>query len=95
LRLEEPAADLAVAVAVASSLRDKPIPADLAFVGEVGLTGEVRSVAQLPTRLREAAKLGFRRVIVPKSLHVESGPAGLEVIPVRSVREALDRALAG
>ena len=95
LRIEEPAADLAVAAAVASSLQDKPLPADLAFVGEVGLTGEVRSVAQLPTRLREAAKLGFRRVVVPKSLHTESGPAGLEVLPVRFVREALDRALKG
>ncbi|HET7011650.1 MAG TPA: DNA repair protein RadA [Anaerolineales bacterium] len=94
LRLEEPAADLAVAVAVASSLQDKALPADLAFVGEVGLTGELRSVSQMPTRLREAAKLGFRRVIVPKSLHTDQAPAGIEVIAVRSVREALDRSWA-
>ena len=95
LRIEEPAADLAVAVAVASSLKDRPIPADLAFVGEVGLTGELRSVPQLPVRLREAAKLGFRRIIVPKSLHPDPSPPGIEVLPVRSVREALDRALSG
>jgi DNA repair protein RadA/Sms len=95
LHIEEPAADLAVAVAVASSLQDRPIPADFAFVGEVGLTGELRSVAQMPLRLREASKLGFRRVVVPRSLHEVTPPDGIEVLPVRSVREALDRALGG
>ena len=93
LHIDEPAADLAVAVAVASSLRDRTVPADLALVGEVGLSGELRSVAQLGIRLREASKLGFRRVIVPRSVRIEPAPPGLEVIPVRSVQEALNRAL--
>jgi len=93
LHIDEPAADLAVAVAVASSLKDRPVPADMAFVGEVGLSGELRSVAQLSVRLREASKLGFRRVVVPRSLHLEAAPPGLEVLAARSVQEALARAL--
>lgn len=93
LHIDEPAADLAVAVAVASSLKDRPVPADLAFVGEVGLSGELRSVAQLSVRLREASKLGFRRVVVPRSVHPEAAPPGLEVLAARSVQEALAWAL--
>ena len=93
LHIDEPAADLAVAVAVASSLKDRPVPADMAFVGEVGLSGELRSVAQLSVRLREASKLGFRRVVVPRSLRSEVAPSGLEVLAARSVQEALARAL--
>ena len=93
LRIDEPAADLAVAVAVASSLRDRPVPADLALVGEVGLSGELRSVPQLGLRLREAAKLGFRRVIVPMSVRGDVAQPGIELLAVRSVREALNRAL--
>jgi DNA repair protein RadA/Sms len=93
LRIDEPAADLAVAVAVASSLRDRPVPADLALVGEVGLSGELRSVSQLGLRLREAAKLGFRRVIVPMSVRGDVAQPGIELLAVRSVREALNHAL--
>ncbi len=95
LRIGEPAADLAVAAAIASSVRDAPLPADAALIGEIGLSGELRAVSQLPARLREAAKLGFRRVIVPRSVRPEGEPpAGLEVRPARSVREALDFVLA-
>ena len=65
LQIEEPAADLAVAVALASGLRDRPLPADLALVGEVGLSGEVRSVGQLEARLNEASRLGFEHVHHP------------------------------
>ena len=65
LQVDEPAADLAVAVAIASSARNRPVAADLALVGEVGLSGELRSVGQLPRRLNEAAKLGFTRVLDP------------------------------
>jgi DNA repair protein RadA/Sms len=90
LQIGEPAADLAVAAAVASSVRDQAIPADLALIGEVGLSGELRAVAQMPARLHEAAKLGFRRVIVPRSPRPEEGwPEGLEVLPARGLREAL------
>ncbi len=94
LTIDEPAADLAVAIAIASSARNIPVPADLAIVGEIGLSGELRAVSQLSTRLNEAAKLGFRRVIVPRSRRGEEKPAGkIEVIPVRSLYEALRIAL--
>ncbi len=94
LTIDEPAADLAVAIAIASSARNIPVPADLAIVGEIGLSGELRAVSQLSTRLNEAAKLGFRRVIVPRSRRGDEKPAGkIEVIPVRSLYEALRIAL--
>jgi DNA repair protein RadA/Sms len=90
LRVNEPAADLAVAVAVASSMRDRAVPADLAFVGELGLSGELRTVAQLSTRLKEAAKLGFRRIVIPHATRQEDGwPSALQILPARSLREAL------
>ena len=90
LQIEEPAADLAIAAALASSVRDRPVPADMAVVGEVGLSGELRAVPQLGVRLHEAAKLGFRRIIAPRSPRIEPAPAGLELLAVRSLREALD-----
>jgi len=94
LQIDEPAADLAMAIAIASSLKDRPVPADLAFIGEIGLSGELRTVAQLPARLREAAKLGFRRVLTPATvLRSDPPPDGLRVQPVRSLSEALDVAL--
>ena len=70
--------------------------ADLVFVGEVGLSGELRAVGQLPVRLREAAKLGFRRCVVPRSLRRQTmqAPDELEVIQARSVNQALEIALA-
>jgi len=91
MRIHEPAADLAVAAAIASSVKDRPIAADLALVGEVGLSGELRAVPQLSARLWEASRLGFKRVIIPSSVRREDGwPEALEVKPVRSVREALE-----
>lgn len=88
MHISEPAADLATAIAIASSLADKPIPADVALIGEVGLTGELRAVAQIPARLHEAAKLGFKRVVIPKQVRGEPpAPTGLEIIAARSVRE--------
>ncbi len=95
LQVEEPAVDLAVALALASSLRDRPVAADLALVGEVGLSGEVRSVGQLEARLNEAVRLGFGKAIIPRRLgRTEIAvPKGLETVQVRSVREALDAAL--
>lgn len=90
LRVNEPAVDLAVAAAIASSVRDRPLPADLALIGEVGLSGELRAVPQMPARLREAAKLGFRRVVVPKRVRSDDIlPEGMQVVPVRSASEAL------
>jgi DNA repair protein RadA/Sms len=97
LQVGEPAADLAVAVAIASSVRDRPVAADLAVIGEVGLSGEVRAVGQRAARLREAARLGFRRCLVPKSVRrdAEPAPEGIAIIPVRSLAEAVKQALVG
>ena len=94
LHISEPAADLAVAVAIVSSIKNLPVPADLAVVGEVGLSGELRSVSQLPRRLNEAAKLGFTRCIVPKSRSKSVvAPEGMTLIGVRTLQQALDAAL--
>jgi DNA repair protein RadA/Sms len=90
LLVEEPAADLAMAVAIASSLRDMPVKADLVLIGEIGLSGELRWVSQMMARLREAAKLGFRTAIIPKrTSHAESLPDGIQVMEARSIQEAL------
>jgi DNA repair protein RadA/Sms len=95
MTIDEPAADLAAAIAIASASKGVPVPPDLAVVGEVGLSGEVRSVGQLNARLNEAAKLGFSRCILPKtSRPIEHPPAGLKLLPSRSLGEALDAALA-
>lgn len=94
LELTEPAADLATILAIASSARDIPIGSDLAAVGEVGLSGEVRSVTALNHRLSEIARLGFTRCVVPAHAKGEiAAPAGLELLRVRSVREAIGAAL--
>ncbi len=96
IQVEEPAADLAVAAAITSSMRDQPVKADTVLIGEVGLSGELRMVSQMPTRLREAAKLGFRTAIVPKRIRKgEPWPKGIEVVETRSLREALEKALVG
>lgn len=88
--------DLAVALAIVSSTQDRPVGADLVLVGEVGLSGELRSVGQLEARLNEAIKLGFKRCIVPRSIRPDlPSREGLEVIGVRSVQEAVQIALRG
>jgi DNA repair protein RadA/Sms len=94
LRIDEPASDLAVAAAITSSLRDKPVRADLVLIGELGLSGELRMVGQINARLREAASLGFKSAVVPRRLHrKESWPGGIEVTEARSLREALKLSL--
>jgi DNA repair protein RadA/Sms len=94
LSIDEPAADLAVAAAIASSLRNDPVRAETVLIGEVGLSGELRMVGQMPARLREAEKLGFKQAIVPRRLRRgEPWPSGIQVVEVRSLRQALDRAL--
>jgi DNA repair protein RadA/Sms len=100
LRINEPAADLAVAAAIASSSRGAPIPDDCVMIGEIGLSGELRSVGQAEKRLREAAKLGFQRCIVPRSLRLGRRAAGkgsrgmeaagVKLLRARSLGEALD-----
>ena len=88
-RVTEPAADLGIVVAAASSYMDRPVPGDVLVVGEVGLTGEVRAVAGLELRLREAAALGFRRAIVPQSNVLEPPKTTLDVRGVATVGDAL------
>jgi len=95
LRVNEPAADLGLALAIASSLRGVAIDPGLVAVGELGLSGELRGVPQLERRLAEAAKLGFQRCLVPKSREgFVPIPRGIEPVAVESVRESLKVALA-
>ncbi|NLS78632.1 MAG: DNA repair protein RadA, partial [Chloroflexi bacterium] len=94
LRINEPAVDLAVATAIASSFRNAPVAPDLAIVGEIGLSGELRSVTQIERRLKEAAKLGFKRCLLPRaSLRKKDVPPEIEPVGARSLMEALDIAL--
>ena len=94
LRLDEPGADLPMVLAVASSYRDQVISDDLVAIGEVGLTGEIRSVSHMNQRLAEVARLGFKKCIIPRngSDKVEI-PAGLAVYRVRNILEAIETAL--
>lgn len=100
--LEEPAIDLGVAAAIASSYREKNIPSDMVLIGEVGLSGELRAVSRLPLRVREAAKLGFKRCIIPTAgrgakVHAELTdiglPADFKVLTASSLAVALEIAL--
>ena len=94
LELEEPAADLPTLLAIASSFRDLPLGRDLAAVGEVGLSGEIRSVSNLNSRLSEIARLGFKRCVIPA--HIKDDirkPEGLELISVKDIREAIKATL--
>lgn len=92
LRLTEPAVDLGIVMAVVSSFRDRPLPAQTIVLGEVGLGGEIRSVSRLPVRLREASRLGFRTAVVPAHGLDASGGSGItDVVAVSRLREASDR----
>jgi DNA repair protein RadA/Sms len=94
LRIEEPAADLALAAAITSSLRDVPVRADAVLIGEVGLSGELRRVGHMAARLSEAAKLGFKVAIVPRRISkAEPLPDHIQIQEARSLREALNLAL--
>ena len=90
LNLDEPAADLAMVMALASSFRDKPIPSDLVAIGEVGLTGELRAVNGLGQRLSEVRRIGFTKCLIPaRNSGKLTEPEGLQLIRVRNIREAL------
>ena len=94
LELDEPAADLATLLAIASSFRDLPLGRDLAAVGEVGLSGEIRSVNSLNMRLSEIARLGFKRCVIPAHIKDDiKKPDGLEIISVKNIREAIKATL--
>ncbi|MBK9006752.1 MAG: DNA repair protein RadA [Anaerolineae bacterium] len=93
LQIDEPAADLAIAAAIASSWKDVSVKADAVLIGEIGLAGELRMPSQMQVRLREAQKLGFKTAIVPKALRKGEGyPKGIEIVEVRSVDQALNAA---
>ena len=90
MRLDEPASDVAVAMALISSLTDRAVPDDLIAIGELGLSGECRAVAGLEQRIKEAARLGFRRAVVPyRNLEKRGVDAEIELIPIKSVFEIL------
>jgi DNA repair protein RadA/Sms len=89
VRIGEPAADLAVALAIVSSLTDRPIPGKVLAFGEIGLAGEVRPAPRGQDRLKEAAKLGFEKAIVPKANVPKAKLAGLDVMPVERVEQAV------
>jgi DNA repair protein RadA/Sms len=94
LQIDEPAADLAVAAAIASSWRDVAVRAEAVLIGEVGLAGELRMPGQMQARLQEAAKLGFKTAIVPKAIRTNiDWPKTIEIIEARSLKEALNAAL--
>lgn len=94
MRVDEPASDLAMAAAIASSYFDVLIAPDLAIIGEVGLTGELRTVAHLPARLNEASKLGFKRVLIPRLRRkLPDVPPDLKLIEARNIGEALAAAV--
>lgn len=94
LRVDEPASDLAMALALASSYVDKHLPADIIMIGEIGLSGEIRAVSQLALRLNEASKIGFKRAIIPRSRrNVDGLPKNMELLPARNVLEAMNLVL--
>jgi DNA repair protein RadA/Sms len=95
MKIDEPAADLSIAAAVASSMKDLSVRADAVLIGEIGLAGELRLPGQMPVRLREAQKLGFKVAIVPKRLRkAEPWPENIRIIEARSVYDALESAFA-
>ena len=90
VKLEDPAVDLSVIISIASSFKNKEVRGDDCFIGEVGLTGEIRRVTKIESRLQEAAKLGFKRAIVPKaSLSGIQLPEGLKVYGVNDLGQAI------
>ena len=93
VKIIDPAADLAVSLAVASALLDKPIPSDTVILGEVGLAAEVRSVSQLTSRINEAEKLGFTRCVLPRNniKNKTETPKRIQLIAVATLKEALDK----
>jgi DNA repair protein RadA/Sms len=94
LRIGEPAADLGIALAIASSFRDTSVDPEMAVVGEVGLSGELRAISQLERRVNEAARLGFKRCLVPKAnTRISPAPKNIELIPVAMLREAIGAGL--
>jgi len=94
MQIKEPSADLAIALAITSSFKDKAIDSSTAAIGEIGLSGEIRSVPQLDRRLAEASRLGFKRCFVPRSSARNVRETNIELLPVSTLREAVSLSLA-
>jgi len=92
MTIDEPASDLGVVTAIASSVRNRVVPATTAMFGEIGLAGEVRAISQAALRIREASQLGFRRCILPEANIEPNARPDLELVGVRTIGEALDAA---
>lgn len=92
IKVEDPSADLSVAVAVYSAFREAPVLADTVVLGEVGLAGEIRSISQAILRINEAEKLGFKHCVLPKNnlKNLNYKTKSIELIPVSTLKEALD-----
>ncbi|MBM2837983.1 MAG: radA, partial [Deltaproteobacteria bacterium] len=90
VRIDEPAVDLGIITAIASSFLEKPVDPKTVIIGEIGLTGEIRGVAQAELRVGEAAKLGFTRCILPSGNKLSQRIDGIEIVPVGTVREAME-----
>ena len=88
ITIAEPASDLAVAAALISSLRQRPVPEEWVVAGEIGLTGEVRSIARPEARLREAERLGFTGAVIPAT-STPSGEPGIRMLPIRQLTDAM------
>jgi DNA repair protein RadA/Sms len=94
MHIDEPAIDLGIVAAVTSSLRESPVEPGLLILGEVGLGGEVRAVSQAELRIREAAKMGFKRCVLPERNLMKLEPiGGIDLVGIHEVREALDAVL--
>ena len=90
LKVNEPARDLALAVALVSSLQDIPIPRDVCFTGEVGLSGEIRPVQQLEKRIAEAIRLGYKKIYVPAGSQLDKSMKTSSVVEVRLLRDLFE-----
>lgn len=95
IKIEDPAADLAVALSVASAFLDKPVMEDAVFLGEIGLSGEIRSISQPNLRINEAEKLGFKRCVLPRNIHknLDYKTKTIEFIPIATLKDAMDASL--
>ncbi len=95
LKIDEPAADLGIVIAVASSFQNRPVEGNTTFIGEVGLTGEIRAVSSIDKRINEARKMGFTKCIIPEGNKRQAKDKGIDIVGVTNIRETLDMVFKG
>jgi DNA repair protein RadA/Sms len=93
--LKDPSVDLGMAAAIISSYREKPLPLDMVYLGELGLSGEIRSVPFLDSRLKEIEKLGFKRAVIPVGMNRGPSAYGLELIQIKNLDDFIDQVMGG